>query len=193
MPIKSCRKYQCLVKHHLLYTSTYNSKERKNTLSFHCFFPPKKRHSRHRIIHLFFGPCHVVQVNRKQSHSSMLHACVLFPTLNSFLIHLLFSPSTTIIMKSELVRRVILLLLGLALYITPVSSQSADNPAIFEGLRVYNTNNTKDPFDNSSQHDVLAISQDFQTIYALNDQPWVNQLGLFEYVIVLTSKGFIGL
>lgn len=67
-----------------------NSKERKNTLTFHCFFPPKKRHSRHRIIHLFFGPCHVVQVNRKQSHSSMLHACVLFPTLNSFLVHLLF-------------------------------------------------------------------------------------------------------
>lgn len=99
-------------------------------------------------------------------------------------------------MKSELVRRVILLLLGLALYITPVSSQSADNPAIFEGLRVYNTNNTKEPFDNSSQHDVLAISQDFQTIYALNDQsilPWVNQLGLFDYIIVLTSNGFIGL
>ncbi|KAJ8655047.1 hypothetical protein O0I10_009254 [Lichtheimia ornata] len=73
-------------------------------------------------------------------------------------------------MMNGYVRRIIsLLLLGLALYVIPISCQSTDNPAFWEGARVYNAQGK--PIDNSTKDDIIAISRDFQTIYGLNEQP----------------------
>lgn len=93
-------------------------------------------------------------------------------------------------MMNGYVRRIIsLLLLGLALYVIPISCQSTDNPAFWEGARVYNAQGK--PIDNSTKDDIIAISRDFQTIYGLNEQPlspWVKQLNLFIYSIWLTRS-----
>lgn len=86
-------------------------------------------------------------------------------------------------------RIILLLLLGLALYIIPISCQSTDNPAFWEGARVYNTEGK--PIDNSTKNDIIAISRDFQTIYGLNEpqlSPWVKQLGSFGIFHLVNDK-----
>ena len=60
----------------------------------------------------------------------------------------------------------LLLLLVLAMWITAVLGQSPSNPAFWELPRRYNVSK---PTEDRNNHERVAVSQDFQTIYAGSD------------------------
>lgn len=90
-----------------------------------------------------------------------------YPRLN-FLSRSVFFPLFFIHMKSiYTVRSSMLLLLVLTMWIAAVLCQSPSNPAFWELPRRYNVSG---PAEDRNSHERVAVSQDFQTIYAGSDQ-----------------------
>lgn len=74
----------------------------------------------------------------------------------------------------------LLWLLVLTMWITPVLCQSPSNPAFWELPRHYNVSK---PTEDRNSHERVAFSQDFQTIYAGSDLHEPTRVSIY-YVLI---------